>query len=250
MRNLVVIVAGLFVLLLASDARAQRALSESRLMFGVSGGAQVGGHDETYRSTFPVYDEAGEVAVSQNVGDGAILDVGAMFRVKGRLGVGIAYTALQSSGDADLVGSVPHPLFYDRPRGFSSTVTELDRDEKAVHLQAVWLLPFGDRMEIALAGGPSFFNVNQELVRGVTFTENPPDYSTVTIESVDVADSSGWGVGFNIGADVTYAFTDNLGAGVLLRYARGSVDLDLSEGETAELEPGGFQIAAGLRLRF
>jgi hypothetical protein len=47
--------------------------------------------------------------------------------------------------------------------------------------------------------------------------------------------------------DVTYLVTPRYGAGVLLRYTRGSVDI---EGANDSLTVGGFQIGAGLRVRF
>jgi len=49
------------------------------------------------------------------------------------------------------------------------------------------------------------------------------------------------------GLDVTYLVTPRYGAGVLLRYTRGSIDI---EGATDSLAVGGFQIGAGLRVRF
>lgn len=244
------IVTGVSLASAASHAWAQGAWPEHRLVFGVSGGVQAGDNDSTYRVTFPVYDEDGELVVNQGVKGGGLLDVGAIYRIAGSFGAGVAFTSMGSSDDARFVGSVPHPLFFDRPRPIDGSEADLDRDEKVVHLQAVWMVPLGERLSVALAGGPSFFNVNQELVRGVAFAENPPDFTTVTLESVDVTDASGWGYGFNFSADATYVVSGNLGVGLLLRYTRGSVDLDLVEGETVEVDAGGFQIAGGIRVRF
>jgi hypothetical protein len=43
--------------------------------------------------------------------------------------------------------------------------------------------------------------------------------------------------------------TPLLGGGVFLRYSGGSVDLD-AEGVKVSLDVGGFQVGAGLRVRF
>ena len=58
------------------------------------------------------------------------------------------------------------------------------------------------------------------------------------------------GLGFNIGADMTYSIHQNIGAGLLLRYTYGSIGFDLGNGETSDIKVGGFQIAVGARVRF
>jgi hypothetical protein len=98
--------------------------------------------------------------------------------------------------------------------------------------------------------GPSFFTVEQGFVRGITFSENPPDFTSVTIDTVDAVAIKESGVGFNVGANMTYAITRLIGASVMLRYSRGSLTFNLAEGQTADLDAGGFQFGAGIGVRF
>jgi hypothetical protein len=75
------------------------------------------------------------------------------------------------------------------------------------------------------------------------------DGADVSLGSVAVQSVKDTGVGFNIGVDGTYLFTDRIGGGIVLRYTGGSVDLD-SDAGTVSLDVGGFQIGFGLRVRF
>jgi hypothetical protein len=220
-----------------------------RWFIGVNGGAQAGGQDAARSVTFDLYEEQAVFESSQSIDGGAIIDVGAAGRLYRNYGVGVAYTAFSNSGSATFGGSLPHPLVFDQPRTFSGTA-DVDHKERAVHVQAVWFVPFTDKVDFALSGGPSFFTVEQGFVRGITFGEVPPDFNTVTVDSVDVVSLEESGVGFNVGVDMTYAFTRLLGAGVTLRFTRGSLDFDLGEGQTASLDAGGFQFGAGVRVRF
>jgi hypothetical protein len=61
------------------------------------------------------------------------------------------------------------------------------------------------------------------------------------------------GVGVNIGFDGTYLVTRNFGAGLFLRYAGSKVDLGTTPAGDpiiSDLSVGGFQIGAGVRMRF
>ena len=69
---------------------------------------------------------------------------------------------------------------------------------------------------------------------------------TVPVTTATVSDSK---VGYNIGAEANYQFTSNVGAGLLLRFTRASVDLDLG-GQATTLNVGDLQFGGGLRFRF
>jgi hypothetical protein len=72
----------------------------------------------------------------------------------------------------------------------------------------------------------------------------------VTIDAVDVVELKDSGWGFNIGADMTYAITPTIGVAGLLRYTHGNVEFNPAEGQTADVNAGGFQIGAGVRVKF
>ncbi len=67
----------------------------------------------------------------------------------------------------------------------------------------------------------------------------------------DVGENSDGAVGINVGADVTYMVTKRFGAGLLLRYAKSTAKLEPPDTDTpVKVRAGGFQVGAGLRVRF
>jgi opacity protein-like surface antigen len=251
LRTSVLLLAGAIVFAGASEARAQlgRPL-DGRLIFSVNGLLQPGSQDVDRTSTFTLYDEPAEIRSTQKVDGGGLFEVGATYRVRNNLGVGVSYTSLSRTSDGEISGSLPHPLFFDAPRQFSAPVPGLRHKQQAVHLSAVYYMPFVENVDLAFSAGPSFFTVSQGFARGVSFSENFPDFNTVTIDAIDTATLEESAVGFHLGADGLYAFTENIGAGLQLRYTRATANFDISDGQSAEVTAGGFQIGVGLRLRF
>ena len=131
-------------------------------------------------------------------------------------------------------------LVFDQPSTVTSTQPGLAHSENGVHLQAVWFIPATDKIDVALSIGPSFIHVTQELVSTVTI---PSGTQSVNIA---VGSEEGTAKGVNVGVDGNYLFTRNIGAGIFIRYAGGSVDLP----SAPDLSVGGFQIGIGARIRF
>jgi hypothetical protein len=74
-------------------------------------------------------------------------------------------------------------------------------------------------------------------------------YDAATFVGVDSRRISGTATGFNAGADVRWMFTRNIGVGGLVRFTRAKVDLEI-DGRTVQVDAGGAQAGAGLRLAF
>lgn len=91
--------------------------------------------------------------------------------------------------------------------------------------------------------------VEQDLVREVTADETYP-YDTATFRRATTGAADGSGIGFNGGADITWLFARRVGAGLLLRYTRASIELTASDGRTVSSDGGGLQAGAGLRFAF
>jgi hypothetical protein len=197
------------------------------------------------------------VDFAQKIESGAFWDIGAAYKfgqdlgfAGGQFGVGFVYASLKSTENGSITGSLPHPLFFDRPRTVTATVENLEHKEQVVHVQAIWYWPFVEKVDFALSAGPSFFTTTQAFARGFEFSENPPSFNSVTIDSIDVATIKESSVGFNLGLDVTYSITPMIGAGAMMRFSRSSADFNLAEGQSASVDTGGFQIGAGVRLKF
>jgi hypothetical protein len=213
------------------------------------GGGQPGSQDLNTAADFDLYDERAHFETSINADGGGFLDIGGEVRLYKNYGAGISYAGFSSAAAANYSGSLPHPEVFDRPRAFSGSET-VEHKEHGVHLQAVWFIPYTDKIDFTVGIGPSFFSAEQGFVRGVGFSENPPDFNTVTIDSVDVVTAKESAVGINFGATGTYAITSRIGASVMLRYAHGSVTFRLGDGQTVDADTGGFQLGAGIAVRF
>jgi opacity protein-like surface antigen len=250
MRKSVLLVFAAAAALLPATARAQFSSLEGKVVVSANIGVQVSAQDLERNSTFDLYDEQASVDVFQEITSGAFFDFGGQYKLNRKYGVGLSYGFLSKKGDGTISGSLPHPQFFDQPRQFSSSASDLSRTEHSWHFQAIYYVPFIEKVDFAVSGGPSLFNVKQQLIRNVNFSENPPAYTSVTIDSVDIVEPTDSGWGFNLGVDMTYALTGRLGVGALVRYTYGNVEFNLSDSQTADYKAGGFQIGGGVRYKF
>jgi hypothetical protein len=251
MRKSVLLCAGAMLLFATADAAAQWGQPlDGRLVLSLNGGGQVGSTDLSRQRTFSLYEEEARFESDQTAKTGGMLDVGGVYRIGRNWGVGVGYTASEGTNDAAVAGTIPHPLFFAQPRTASLTVPGLDTRETAVHLQAVLFVPFVEKVDFMFAAGPSFFNVQQGFATGISISEVPPAYNALQVDGVEITQLRRNGTGFHVSGDVTYSITEAIGAGLLLRFTRATVEFPFADGSTVELTPGGLQVAAGIRLRF
>lgn len=210
-------------------------------------GVQSSSNDLTDSGSFPLYDEQATFDSLSEVKGGGFVEVGGGVRVWRNVYVGVAWSRVTDEGDAVITAQVPDPLFYDRFRSASGTASGLEHTEQAIHLHAVWRQRVTETFDVSVSFGPTIFSVDQSLVSGMTFNESA---AGPVLAGVTLSEASESAVGFNFGVDGTYLFSPRLGAGAFLRYTGGSVDLPVSGGGTTSLDVGGFQIGAGLRVRF
>ena len=251
MSNSVVVRLALLSVLVPAGVQAQTASGSAggHIFISVNGVGQAGSGDVIEQShTSTVYDETATATATQSVGmPDFLLDVGGGFRTS-QFGVGVAFTAGSDSGTAVAVTSVPHPFLFNRPRTVTTGFDDMEHKERAVHLQAYYFVPLDDKFELGVFVGPSFYNVKQSYVTGLgSFSETSnPDVITVSLGTATASDSQ---IGYNIGAEASYAFTRNVGAALLLRFTRASVELDLG-GQPMTMNVGDLQFGGGLRFRF
>ena len=126
----------------------------------------------------------------------------------------------------------------------------LKREELAVHIQARALFTPKRTIQVMVFGGPSFFSVKQGIVNDFEVTEAYP-YDTATFSRGVTSTADESKIGFNVGADVGYFFSRQVGVGGSVQWAGTSMEVPASGGTgTFERKAGGLQAGGGLRLRF
>jgi len=180
---------------------------------------------------------------------GQMFDGGVLVRIAGGFGVGAAVSAFSKSSAGAVTGTVPHPFFFNTQRPLSGSAASLSRSETAVHVLFGYVAA-SKHVDVAISGGPTFFNVSQDLVSDVAYTEAYP-YDTVTFGSATVSKVTATKAGFNVGGDVAYKFSKNVGVGGLIRYSKASANFALAgtaSGVTTDV--GGMQAGGGVRFYF
>ena len=232
----------------AASATAQTVWSE-RVHISLNGAFQATTNDFSDRFEFERYLETGSTDVDYPIQGGFIFDAGAGFRFWKNLAAGVSVSYFTRDDVASTTTSVPHPFFFNQPREVTGDATGVKRSETAVHVQAMYLIQSGRRLRLVLSGGPSFFNVEQDLVTEVTIIETFP-YDTAAFGAAQKSRKKGSAVTFNVGADVMWMLNRTLGDGGLVRYSRASVDLDATGNRTISVDAGGVYAGGGIRLVF
>ena len=214
----------------------------------VNGGYQMATHDVEQASTLRANVEDGSFTTDYEVKSGPSFDVAGGANIWRRLGASVGVTRFSRSTPSTLTGSVPHPFFFNRPRSVSGDIAGLKREELAIHVEAIATAPIGRRLQVMAFGGPSFFRVKQDMVTTFTWAETYP-FDDASFGSATTVDADGSKLGFNVGADVGYFFTRQVGVGGTIRFARATVEMDVAGG-TQKAKAGGLQAGGGLRLRF
>lgn len=204
-----------------------------------------------FDSTFSIVRnaETGSVETSYTVPAAPAFNISGGVRIWKNLALGVGVSRFVKADDGSVDASIPHPFFFNKNRLVTGTVPQLQREETATHVQAVWMVPVSSRLSVAISGGPSLFSVKQVLIEEVEYTESYP-YDTATFSGATTRSESTSHVGFNAGADITYMLSRNVGIGGGVQLTRATVDLATPDGDTVTINAGGPQVGAGVRLRF
>jgi Bacterial SH3 domain len=193
--------------------------------------------------------EPGSVTTSYGAGRPPVLDVGGRAIAARHLAVGAAVTWLSQSTDGAVSASIPHPFFFNAPRSVSGVAAGGPREELAVHGEVSGLVPIGRAAQLAVFGGPSYFQLKQGLVIDVKNTEAYP-YDSATFISATTLNVTKSQIGFNAGVDLAARVSKHVGVGVIARYSRASVQLPASATENVTVRAGGLQVGGGVRFGF
>ena len=231
----------------ASPALAQT--WNERLFVSVNGAFQTATNDFTDRVEFESNLETGFTETDYRVQSGFLFDAGAGYRLWKNLGVGVAVSVFNRKDSAPTTSSFPHPFFFEQPREVTGEATGVTRREIATHVQAMYLWTISDAVRLVLSAGPSFMNVEQDLVTEVTITDAFP-FDTATFASARKERRSGSAPTFNVGADVMWMFKPRFGVGGIVRFSPATIDLDAPGGRTISVDAGGAYAGGGVRFLF
>ena len=251
----------LLLALFAAPVAAQRAPSPpqkptaaakrapGRGFVAINAGVQAGPSEFTDDFVFTANAEAGTIQARYPSYLPIMFDGSAGYRFWGRFGLAVGGSRASSKETVSVRASVPHPLLMDHDREVEGEAPDVERTETAAHLQLFYeMMPKG-KWRSRFFAGPSYFSVEQELVREVTVNETYP-FDTATFRSAPTGQAEGSSVGFNVGADISWMFSKRAAAGVLLRYTHAGIDLNAPESRSVSTDGGGFQVGAGLRFIF
>jgi hypothetical protein len=229
------------------EAAAQGMTWSDRLFVNVSVAGGGRSTNPTVTSSFTIYQETATVTSTWEAKPGVLFDFTVGRRLYRNFGAAFNFSSSSASGDATVEGSIPDPITPVHPRTVSATVPGLDHSEKLFAFLAVYVYPATDKIDVFLMAGPVVANVKHDVVSSATVTGEigtPPNLTPQLAYQTTTLSKSVWG--FQIGADVRYMFTKQIGAGVFVRSNVAAGDLT----DTIPVDVGGFQAGGGLRVRF
>ena len=236
----ITVVCAIGVLVHAASAAAQ-----NQVRIGIDAALQTATSDFTATAVFPEFVEEGQVTTNHTVGSGLVFGGGVTVRAWRQLAVGAAVSFFSKTWTGQLEAELPHPFLFNQHRLVSGETSDLKRREIATHIIVGWIVP-ADRMEVTVSGGPSIYQVQQDLVSGITYTHEFP-YDVAVFTDAITRRLEKVVVGFHVSGDVTWKLNNDVGLAVSGRYSRATV----SDDETgASIDVGGLQIGGGVRFFF
>lgn len=237
---------GAVVFLAAVPAAAQP--REPRFSAWVGGGAQAAMPQLGDRFTFVMHAEDAPVDADYGAQAAPLVDGGFAVRLFRDVGVGVAVTRFSGDSRAAIVAQIPYPFAFNQFREVTGTSSALDHTELAYHAQLQYSRDLARRIRLVLSAGPTFFEVRRHLVTDVQVDEAYP-FDTASFRSATARAAKGTGIGVHAGVDVVYLVGRHAGLGAMVRYARGTADLD-GGSRSVTVDAGGVQSGVGLRLYF
>jgi hypothetical protein len=213
----------------------------------LGGGFQLGSQNFSQTISKPLYQETATITTSYTADAAPGFDIGAQFNAFKHIGFSAAFTGYSRDLKSTYDASFPHPLFYNQARTATGEISGKQK-ETAAHVNVV---AFGKSGSVDLSAwlGVSFFSVDADLLQDVVYSQSYP-YDSVTVTSSPTATVSDSPVGFNIGGSADWRFNKHVGVGIQARYAKAKAKFVVPDGSALEVDAGGFQVGAGLRLYF
>lgn len=219
--------------------------------WGVSGGVESvsGLPPASLKFDRPLFGgEPGELDTRYPRSSAAAWEASIGYNLQRRAALAVTLSTSSHGMVVDVDAALPHPFFFDRPRSVEGTV-EVDRKQRSLHVSAMWRLLEGGKTEIALFGGPTWLQFDQEVVIGVDSDSEYP-YDEASLTGPEVQTESRTATGVHAGAEVAHWFRPSSGLMGTVRYVHAPEELGLPDGARLDFDPGGVQVLIGIRFRF
>ena len=182
------------------------------------------------------------------------MEFGGGARIKGRWSAGAAVSFARFNYHAGIGVQIPSPAFFNTYAVDNDATATLRRREVAIHTAVYFDVLSRGRMAVRLFGGPSVLTVSHDMVSEIAYSQSfgvatPSNAVDITTYSAEARTDTG--IGFNAGADFTYAVNKRLGVVVTGRFAGGRMEFsDPLSAAAATFNLGGVSLGAGVRFGF
>lgn len=233
-------------------AAAAPAGAQDRFRVSVNAGQQTTSTALSGEQTFQQYFEQGSFTFDRTVPKAPFYDAGVAVRVWRALHAGAAVSIFADTGPGVLTARVPHPLYFNQLRTVTGDIPGVERREVGQHMSAGWAIPAAGGLDFIMFGGPSIFTTEQIFVTTLMLALDKEAYpfDTLAFPGVVTEKKRDHVIGYNAGVDMTWRFAEKVGAGLLVRYSKGTKDFTPTGGAPVEIEVGGLHAGGGLRLIF
>lgn len=232
----------------ASQAPGFEGSGNSRFKLIVNGAFGVTKLDFSGTRRFTEFAEEGQVRSDYSADAGPGFEAGLSYRFSSHLGVALSGSYLTRDSSAGFQADLPHPLYLGKDRVVTSNADGLSYSEMAGHLDLV-LSGRSGSWDFSLFAGPSLFKVKADLLEPPTYTHAYP-FDTVTVTAVPTSSADDMAFGFNAGAGIDLRLSDKFAIGVQGRFSRGQAKLPTGTSDEVEVDAGGLQVGAGIRVHF
>lgn len=210
---------------------------------------------QTYTFNSRVFGETATAVTNYpELGSAIGVDVAAGVNIVPMFGVGVSADVASYDYTVGLAVRIPHPTAFNRHATATGSSAPMSRSDTGINISAVYTPRTPDSVQVRLFGGPTYFSVEQDMVGRINYAQVFNLLGVNLVEVTTTQDStvneSAWG--FHAGADVSYFFSRYVGVGGMVRFSRGTVDIQsepLSAGP-AELSTGFAVVGGGVRFRF
>lgn len=232
------------------------------LVISANVGVQAQSTPRTDIANFDFNREVGVIRTTQTLGPYLLLDTGGSFRVWKRLGIGLAVSHAQGRTAGAIEADVPHPFFFEFDRAVMGSRTGLRHQKVAYHFLGQFHIPLSSATLVTVSGGPTYFDVSQELVAEITTSERGFPFEEIDLVSSEVERVSATAWGYNVGLDLAYwgsrfnifqrlGLPDRVGVGIGVRYSWAKPDLELRGiRQERALQVGVAHVVGGVRVGF